>query len=138
MNTPMDLLDRNQLTEIVKETLGQDSRILAVYLHGSAAQGTMRPQSDVDLAVLLQPKTKMDSLARRETANQIAYRLGRDVDLGEISAANLVFAAEVLFKGQLLFSNDTDATASYTAALLGLYIQFNYDRREVLDAYRIG
>ena len=130
------ILDESNLLRAILEIVRDDPRVLSVYLHGSAARDEMRRDSDLDLALLLKPKAQLTALERQEMANKLAYRLRREVDLGEISSRNLVFAAEVLFKGKLLHTADRDADALYTATLLGLYLQLNHDRAEVLDAYR--
>ena len=53
-------------------------RPAAVYLIGSAARGSMHPDSDIDLAFL--PDRACDPLAVFEAANRIAGLLGRPVD----------------------------------------------------------
>jgi predicted nucleotidyltransferase len=67
-----------------------DERILALYLLGSAQAGTMRPDSDVDLAILLGPGRRIDSLERASIAAETSLALGREVDLGEVSSRNLI------------------------------------------------
>lgn len=130
-------LNESALLQAILEILGDDPRVLSVYLHGSAARDEMRLDSDLDLALLLKPKGgQLTALERQDMANRLAYRLCREVDLGEISSRNLVFAAEVLFKGKLLHTVDREADALCTTTLLGLYLQLNHDRAEVLDAYR--
>ena len=62
--------------------------------------------------------------------------LERDTDIGLISSANLVYACEALFKGIPLFYRDEDRAKLMRANLLGMYLQFNRDRSEVLNAYR--
>jgi hypothetical protein len=60
-----------------------------------------------------------------------------DVDLGELCSRNLIYARETIFKGRRLFARDESRADLIEAGLLGMYAQFNEDRREVLDAYRI-
>jgi predicted nucleotidyltransferase len=129
------------LTPIVahtKELLSSDARVLAVYLLGSALRGNLGPQSDIDLALMLEAGAKMSSLERLKIANDLAYRLERSVDLGEISSANLVYSREAFLSGVPVFQRNPEKVALRRAGLLGMYIQFNLDRKEVLDAYRAG
>jgi uncharacterized protein len=58
------------------------------------------------------------------------------VDLGEISSANLVYSTEAFLTGVPVFQRNPERAALRRAALMGMYIQFNLDRKEVLDAYR--
>jgi len=121
-----------------KEMLSGDPRILAVYLLGSALRGSLDIESDVDLALMLEPGAKMSSLERLKLANDLAYKLGRSVDLGEISSANLVYSREAFLSGVPVFLRNPEKVSLRRAGLMGMYIQFNLDRREVLDAYRAG
>ena len=116
----------------------KDTRILTVYLLGSALTGNMRPDSDIDLAIMPEHGVRIDPLERLEFANDLAYKFERSVDIGEISSANLVYSREALLKGLVIYQKDHEKNALYRANLLGMYIQFNLDRKEVLDAYRAG
>lgn len=121
------------------QTLFQtDPRVLAVFLLGSAARCELRPDSDIDLALMLYPGTTLDPLERTEIAGRLAYILMRPVDMGEISGKNLVYSREALLTGITVHVKDTDKMNLIRANLLGQYLQFNEDRKEVLDAYQTG
>lgn len=134
MRKKMDIIQ--EIKERVVEMSGNEPDILAVYLLGSIQNGNSRPDSDIDLGIMLEPGRKMSSLRRIELANKLSYELGRTVDMGEVSSRNLVYTREALLKGHLLFQKDFNKTNLYRANLLGLYIQFNLDRQEVINAYR--
>lgn len=126
-------------TDIIKAVdaaLAEEIRVLAVYLLGSGARGALRTDSDIDLALLLDPGEKMSSLERTDLANRLSYSLGRCVDLGLINSKNLVYAKEALFSGKQIYVRDKARAAMTAATLLGMYVRFNDDRKEVLDAYR--
>jgi predicted nucleotidyltransferase len=126
------------ITEITQTFFQNDSRVLAVFLLGSAARNTMRSDSDIDLALILYPGLSIDILDRTDMAGKISYELQRTVDLGEISGRNLIYAREALLTGFPVFIKDSDKLNLVRANLLGLYLRFNEDRKEVLDAYRAG
>ena len=123
--------------ESVLSLFTADPRILALYVLGSAASDTMRPDSDVDLAILLESGKKMGALERAELAADATLKLSRDVDLGELCSRNLIYAREAILKGRRLFTRNESRADLIETGLLGMYAQFNEDRREVLDAYRI-
>ena len=136
-----DQLHDQFIETIAKKTqilFQNDPRILAVFLLGSAARNTMRINSDIDLAIMFEPGLSMDILERQDMANTLSYELKRTVDLGEISSRNLVYSREALLTGIPVFMKDSDKANLLRANLLGLYVQFNQDRKEVLDAYRAG
>jgi predicted nucleotidyltransferase len=116
--------------------LTQDLRILAIYLLGSAVDGQLRPDSDIDLAFMPEPGVRIGPLDRAEMGTAVSFDLGRDVDIGELSSENLIYSREALLKGIRLFSRDSVRTDLYAASLLGMYVRFNEDRRELTDAYR--
>lgn len=130
-------LSQDQIDGII-DTLRPDTRIAALYLLGSAAHGTMRPDSDVDLAILPAQACHFGSLERAELAGSIAYAIGRDVDLGLISSRNLVYSRQALLTGRLLFANDRYHAELMAASILGMYDRFSTERKEMLDAYSIG
>lgn len=130
----MELIET--IRRYTKEILSDDARILAVYLLGSALRGNLGPESDIDLALMLEGGAKMSPLERLKIANDLAYKLERSVDLGEISSANLVYSREAFLSGVPVFQRNPEKAALRRAGLMGMYIQFNLDRKEVLDAYR--
>ena len=67
---------------------------------------------------------------------KFSCEMGRNVDLGEISSSNLVYAREAILKGKLLYTKNEEMTNLFRANLLGMYLQYNIDRQEVINAYR--
>jgi len=121
-----------------RDGVGRDikKRLLAVYLMGSGARGELRKDSDIDLGLLLEPGENMGPLERTHLANRMSYSLKRCVDLGMIDSKNLVYAKEALLFGKRIYIKNESRAALAAATLLGMYLRFNEDRREVLDAYR--
>jgi predicted nucleotidyltransferase len=113
-----------------------DPRILSVYLLGSAISGRLRPDSDIDLAILAMPGQELGPEERAELGATLAFEIGRDVDIGELSSRNLVYAREALFTGTRIFVRDPALAGVLESCLLGMYARFNEDRWEILDAYR--
>ncbi|WP_291319920.1 nucleotidyltransferase domain-containing protein [Desulfonatronospira sp.] len=126
--------DKYQFKQII-EHVRQDERILALYLMGSAATGKMRPDSDVDLAVLVRDPKVFNDMDRLHLAGDLAFRTGLMLDIGEISSSNLVYAKEALLKGQKIFVRDESEADLKACTLLGMYIVFNEARQRVLRAY---
>ena len=117
-------------------TLEEDKRILAVYLLGSGARGELRKDSDIDLGLLLFNGETIGAKERADLAGRLSYEMGRTVDIGIVSSKNLVYAKEALLTGKKIFDRDRSRSTVASATLLGMYIRFNEDRKEVLDAYR--
>ncbi len=115
----------------------EDERILALYLLGSVAEGRGRPDSDIDIAMMAVPGVEVSGLDRARIAGRLSYRLGRLVDMGELSSRNLVYANEALHSGIQLYARDPEAAALYAANLLGLYLEFNERRQKIIHAYTL-
>ncbi|HSA32762.1 MAG TPA: nucleotidyltransferase domain-containing protein [bacterium] len=121
--------------EPIEPLLKKERRILAAYLLGSAAKGTLRPDSDIDIALMFVPGKIMSGVERGELAAELSLLLHREVDLGVISSRNLVYARESILTGRRIFSRNDTVADLYAATLLGLYAQFHYERRGILHGY---
>lgn len=126
--------DESTIVDIVRH----DEKVQAVYLLGSAARGAMRADSDVDIALLLAHRRAETTERLSPLRTELSIRLRREVDLGVVSSDNLVYARQAILTGRRLFTRSVNLVETREATLLGLYARFNEDRREVLDAYRIG
>jgi uncharacterized protein len=127
--------DQDKLLAIQRR-LEQDKRVLAAYLLGSAASGRMRPDSDLDLALMTMPEAKMSSRDRIVLAAELGLDLGIVVDIGELSSKNLIYAREAILTGRRIFTRDPFQADLKACTLLGMYCRFNEERQEVLNAYR--
>lgn len=109
--------------------------LCAAFLHGSAATGTLRPDSDLDIALLACPGVTIPAVARFEAAGELAAVFHRPVDLGTLSTRNLVYARAAILHGRLLFTRDRLHSDRFAATVLALYADLQENRKEVLVAY---
>lgn len=107
----------------------------AAYLLGSAATGRLRGDSDVDVAILLRRGTSLSVRQRLALTGELAALLGRPVDLGLLSTANVVYAKEAVATGKMLFQRDALAVGRFAMLALSMYAALQEARREVLRAY---
>lgn len=75
----------------------------AAWLFGSAAQGRLRADSDIDIAV--RHGEPFDAMERFELAIQLAKRWGRDVDLLDFARLSPLMQVQVI-QGRKLFDDD--------------------------------
>ncbi len=130
--------DVQQLQEQLAPPLRRRSDIAAAYLLGSALHGRLRPDSDIDVALLPAAEGAIRLPARMALAAELGENLGRTVDLGIISSANLVYAAEAILGGRRIVTIDAEYVMAMETRLLGGYLQLKQDRREVEAAYRVA
>lgn len=95
-----------------------DLGAVALYLHGSHALGTARPDSDLDLAVLL---PRESPIPFEEAAERLALCAGVDperVDVQDLGSAPALFRSRVVTAGRLLFVSDPTGLAAFQARSL--------------------
>lgn len=77
---------------------------LSIHVFGSRIQGTANGQSDLDLAVLVAGYA--NPLQLFEMTNQLADKLGYEVDLLDLGAASTVMQYQVITTGRHLWAKD--------------------------------
>jgi predicted nucleotidyltransferase len=123
------------ITAVACKRFKTEPRILAAYLLGSAANGTLRLDSDIDFGLLLQPGEILSGLEINDLASELALGLGRPVDVGLISARNLIYARQCILTGKQVFCRDVFRAGLTVATLLGLAMQLDFERQEIVHAY---
>jgi len=83
------------MVEVLAKELSREDAINAAYFHGSAAGAGLRPESDVDVAVLPFAAAALSQSATLDLVGRLSLALGRDVDLCVLSTSNLVYARDV-------------------------------------------
>lgn len=127
-------INEQQLNAVIGELRLCDS-IETAYLLGSAVAERLRPDSDVDIAVLCRGAGHLPVEERLRLAGRLAAVLGRPVDLGVLSISNVVYAKEAIATGRLIFERDHRVTARFAMLALSMYASLQEARREVLRAY---
>ena len=128
----------NIVFESWKEVFEADRRLDAAYALGSAVRGELRASSDIDIALLPASRATLTAHDLAELAGRFTDIAGRPVDLGVLSSRNLVYAHQAILTGKCVWRRAGADTGLRIATLLGLYARFQFERREVLDAYTAG
>lgn len=115
---------RRRLPDILKHR-----PILLPYAYGSVAAGCPTPLSDVDIALVLAPDCGLDAYQRfmleLEIAAEIETHCGiQNADVRSINDAPLRVQGQVLTKGRLLYSKDTDFRVAYEVRTRKRYFDF--------------
>lgn len=109
------------------------SELIGAYLFGSHAKNAQRPDSDVDLAFLARRSLEPERVFA--AAQRIAERLGRDVDLVDLSRASTVFRAQIVGGGRQLDSSSPRALAEFEMYALSDYARLNEERAAAVQTF---
>lgn len=106
---------------------------VTIILFGSAASGTMRADSDVDIAFIA--NHSFSAFQIFEVAQTLADKLGREVDLVDFRQASSVFKAQIVGNRKLLLDKDPVMRQYEFMRALKEYAKLNEERHPVLVKY---
>jgi len=117
--------------EIIVDLLQKKIAPWLIYLFGSSYQGRMRPDSDIDVAIL--SDNSLDAYQFFLIAQELAEALGREVDLIDLSQASTVFVAQVVGNSEILYCEDQIRKAYFELKAFKEYALLNEERQVVLE-----
>jgi len=96
--------------------------VVAAYLFGSHATGKARPQSDVDVAVLLSQTDGFERFERRlRLMRDVEEAIGRRADVVILNDAPPLLTHRVLKEGNLIFEHDQAARVEFEVRVGQVY-----------------
>lgn len=101
-----------------------------IYLFGSYASGSVREDSDLDLAYLSQKQ--ISDYERFKVAQQLASRLNVDVDLVDLEKASTVFQVQIISTGKVIDCKDEMNRQLFEMKTLKMYARLNEEREVIL------
>jgi predicted nucleotidyltransferase len=113
------------IQEAVVSLLASRREVQAAYIFGSVATGRPRPDSDVDIAVLVSRNAiRRDELGYRLKlmADLMDVLKRNDVDLIVLNHAPPLLAHRVLSKGKLIFERSPSARVAFQVQTVNRYI----------------
>ena len=108
----------------VAECVSRHAKIQAAYVFGSVVTGRMRPNSDVDIAVLLDRRARRSRMLtyRLELMADLGAALHRpDVDVVILNEAPPLLAHRVLSRGHLVFERSASARVQFQVRTASRY-----------------
>ncbi len=110
--------------------LAEQPDVVAAYLFGSHAEGRARPESDIDIALLLSDRPAHanidDAMARFDRRMELEREIerliqGKKLDLVVLNRAPTLLKRQVLLKGKLLFDHDFEKRTHFEIMTGKLY-----------------
>ena len=113
----------------------QDPEVLAVILFGSRARGEDIPDSDIDICLVLEPRSYSDlELSKRK----LDYLAEFDLDIHIYQQLPLYIRHRVLKEGKILFCRDEDALYDLAFRTIREHEDFKHIYREYLEEIARG
>lgn len=106
----------NPIAQKIASTLAQHEEIRLAFVFGSAARGALRPDSDVDVAVLA--ASRLSPEARLKLMAELSLAVKREVDLVDLSTAWGLILRQVLTTGTLALKRSDTAHAMLLKRML--------------------
>lgn len=119
---------------IIAEYLRENVNPYFAYLFGSSVQNRLTKESDIDIAFLSDNEvTAYDSFLM---AQELADRLGREVDLVNLAKASTVFKAQVVGTRKVIIDRDPNQRMIFEMRSFKEYAKLNEERQCILDKIR--
>jgi predicted nucleotidyltransferase len=120
----------------------KSNEVVAAYVFGSYAENVARPDSDIDIAVILEP-VPMDTLKYRMAVMDDIKRLTRlDADVIILNEAPRLLQFQVIQKGKVVFERDADKRAVFVMSVASRYYDykryFDYHTRHLAERIKEG
>jgi predicted nucleotidyltransferase len=129
------------MEKIVGDFCAGRAEIAACYLYGSYARGEARPDSDIDLAFLLDGAISQSSYGdlRLDYYGSLAFLLKKELHILVMNEAGELVLGEILREGVRIFVRDEESLDEFVARKVPLIAEFTYYselfRRKLVERY---
>jgi len=117
--------------DIIRLVCKELPEVIAIYSFGSWDTPHVRPDSDIDLAVLLQ--NPVDRVHLWNVAQNLAREMGKDVDLIDLLQASTVMQMQVISSGKRLYCREHTGCERFEDYVYVAYARLNEERRGILE-----
>ena len=126
-----------QTQQIIDTILGYYPDTQAIYLFGSYGTEYERPDSDIDLGLLLPHETavQLPTLALTPAWHALRKFIGREIDLINLRLVSTVFQNEVINTARIILDGDTEARAVFELQALSAYHKLSEERKSILESF---
>ena len=125
-------LSKKERIELLKSVICEHKEVIVAYLYGSAVQGNLRADSDIDVGILLADDAVPEHLYAIQMAGEIRSRcrLDRDVDVRVLNRRPIRFLHQVLRYGEIVFVRDERKRVDFETEVINAYLDFKPFLRE--------
>ena len=129
-----------QHRSLIDTVLHDLQEVQAIYLFGSYGTDDERPESDVDIAILLAPAQakKVGLFALSAMHMALETLLHRPVDVINLRQVSTVLQKEVIAADRCIYRADPYAIDEFEMLTLSYYQQLHAERRDIVQAVLEG
>ena len=131
-NFPYFCIMNNVFQTVIQVLLEALPSLKAVYLFGSRAAGTERPESDYDFAFLA-PGHTLSDYEIHQLRLLVSNLLDADVDLVDLQQASTVLQFQIVAKGQRIFSSDNLYCDEFDLFVFSSYQHLNEGQQAIIQ-----
>lgn len=102
-----------------------------IILFGSGVKGNMRQDSDIDIAFLTDKKVTDYEVFM--AAQELAVKLGTNIDLVNLRQASTVLKAQIIGTGKIIYDKDPQKRMEFQIRCLKEYTILNEERQCIFD-----
>jgi predicted nucleotidyltransferase len=135
-------MHRHSVFSSLAEYFSKSNEVVAAYVFGSYAENIARPESDIDVAIIMEPVSR-DTLEYRLAVMEDIKRLtGLDADVIVLNEAPIMLQFQIIQKGKVVFERDADRRAVFVMSVAGRYYDykryFDYHARHLAEKIKEG
>ncbi|HPH03810.1 MAG TPA: nucleotidyltransferase domain-containing protein [Spirochaetota bacterium] len=126
-----------QTQQIIDTILGYYPDTQAIYLFGSYGTEYERPESDIDLGLLLPHETavQLPTLALTPVWHALRKSMGREIDLINLRLVSTVFQNEILNTARIILDSNRNARMVFEMQTLSAYQKLSEERKHILESF---
>lgn len=121
----------DEIFEKLKEFLEKDPNISFAFVFGSAAEGRLRKDSDIDLAIYV--TKELEPLEYLKLPTKLSDLIKREVHLIVLNKASSLLRHRIMKERKILFIKDFDTYAKFREKTMTDYEEYLY----ISDNYRL-
>jgi len=127
-------------SKIIRAILNHHPEIQAIFLFGSYGTEDERPESDVDIALLLTPNDskRLGSLLAGNLHSELERLLSKDVDLINLRQVSTVLQKEIIAANRCIYQGDKHAEEEFEMLMLSQYQKLNDERKGIIESALAG
>ncbi|MFW5889732.1 MAG: type VII toxin-antitoxin system MntA family adenylyltransferase antitoxin [Bacillota bacterium] len=124
-------MNLNEIERKIRTILVNKLSPKLIYIFGSMVKNRGRNDSDIDIAILTDKQT--DEYQLYMVSQQLADELKREVDIVDLRKASIVFKAEILRTGKLVYNSDNMIKMDFQLNVLKQYALLNEERKGIIN-----